>query len=195
MTLTVATTSCTAEESARFITLWWNNLHRKLNHRYGPFSYLWAHEHTKRRYSHLHLLGSLELEPSELSAMWLQVTGSSFIVDVQPVESARAADYLAKYCTEQATLRASPEYRHMQGKRFYSKSRDVKFADFRNQAEDIEASGEWRRLDIPYHELVRRARAAGGSEVQRLAVVPSCTLQAEDSDLARMLRGAHESAC
>jgi hypothetical protein len=188
LTLTVNTNSVSAVASASRITKWWHTLHRSLSRDYGPFSYVWAHEHTKRGWSHLHFLTTLELKPSALSSRWRHVTGDSFIVDVQPVESDRASDYLAKYCTEQATLRATPEYAHMVGKRFYSKSRDIRFAPFRNGSSD-EGASTWTRIPIPYHELVRRLRAKDGEVIQRLAVVPGCTVQADGSELAALFGG------
>jgi hypothetical protein len=142
----------------------------------------------------LHFLSTLQVERAALSTRWQHVTGDSFIVDVQPVESDRASDYLAKYCTEQATLRATPEYAHLVGKRFYSKSRDIRFAPFRNGAAADEGASTWTRIPIPYHELVSRLRAKDAEVIQRLAVVPGCTAQAEGTELAALFGGSHESA-
>jgi hypothetical protein len=194
LTLTVNTNSVSAVASARFIKKWWNTLRVGLARDYGRFSYVWAHEDTKRGWSHLHFLTTLQVEPAALSTRWRHVTGDSFIVDVQPVESDRASDYLAKYCTEQATLRATPEYAHMVGKRFYSTSRDIHFAPFRNGVDAEEDAGDWSRIPVPYHELVNRLRAKGAEVTQRLAVVPGSIVQADGSDLAALFGGSHESA-
>jgi hypothetical protein len=189
LTLTVNTNSVSAAASASRIKEWWHTLHVGLSRDYGHSSYVWAHEHTQRGWSHLHLLTTLELEPSALSTRWRHVTGDSFIVDVQPVESDRASDYLAKYCTEQATLRATPEYAHMVGKRFYSTSRDIRFQPFRNGRNPDEGASPWTRIPIPYHEIVARLRAKDAEVTQRLAVVPGCAVQAEGTELAALFGG------
>jgi hypothetical protein len=180
MTLTVDAKSCSAEESARLITRWWDALHMRLQRARGRFSYIWAHD----------FLTSLELQSSELSGLWRSITGSSFIVDVQPISNERAADYLAKYCTEQATLRGQAEYRHMRGRRFYSTSRDIHFAPFRGQPAELAGDTAWRRLDVPYREMVSRLRAKGAAPIERLSVVPGCTIAAGDYELAALLGGS-----
>lgn len=177
-TLTVWTEQCTAERSYELVKYWWSLLRRRLGRAYGKFSFVWIQESTKAGYAHLHLFCSLDVTWAELSALWLEVTGGSYIVDVEPVESERASSYLAKYCTEQARQRAEPGYGHLKGKRFFSKSADVQFGPFRqSQGEEVEVpdhyagtvweTGEtvrvkaWQRVSIPYWERVRQLRGRG----------------------------------
>lgn len=170
-TLTVWTEQCAPEASYALVKHWWDNLSRRLRREHGSFSFVWIQESTKAGYAHLHLFTSLDVPQAELSAMWLEVTGGSFIVDVEPVSSERASSYLAKYCTEQARLRAEPGYEHLKGKRFFSKSRDVQFAPFRTEGAreevidfetgEVRHVSQWRRRDVPYWERVEHLAARG----------------------------------
>jgi hypothetical protein len=215
-TLTVRVGSCSAEESSRLITRWWDNLSRRLRRQFGKFSFIWIMEHTEAGYAHLHLLVSLDLAaiaPVEASARradiaawldrrkaaelgsspvawslafvsneWREVTGGSYVVDVAPVESERASKYITKYCSQQARQRAQAGYEHLQGRRFYSTSRDIQFAPFRTAGATterldtdtgaIEEVSEWRRIEVPYWEFVEAKKRSMTPAVQRVAGVP-----------------------
>lgn len=134
-TTTVRTSSCSAAESYVFASVAWNRLRTALRRDYGAFSYVKVVEPTKKGYAHHHLLMSLSVPIGELSTRWLAATGTSWVVDVQPVQSERAANYLAKYCAKQA-----PALRELLGEesprlKMYSKSRDVAFTALRGSSE------------------------------------------------------------
>lgn len=202
-TLTIGTSSCTAEASSAVLKHGWHLLHRRLVRAFGPFSYLWTHELTKAGYGHLHLLCSLDLaaqapadagvrwsaisswlDPAKAAALgntpaawalawlsqaWRECSGGSYIVDVAPVESASAGSYLAKYCTQQASLRALPGYEHLHSQRFFTKSRDVQFAPFLAPSED----GGWVPWARPYWDAVGVLRSLGGvAPIQRVQGSP-----------------------
>lgn len=182
-TLTIRTSTCTAAESSALVKRSWNRLRTALNDRYGKFSYIWTLEHTKAGYAHLHLVTSLSVRSSELSALWLKASGGSWIVDVEPVRSDRASSYLAKYCTQQARQRVEPDYVHLKGTRFFSKSRDVEFDPFRPVGERVElldqetgevtAQSAYRRIDVPYWEAVELLKGQGRvAVVERVQGVP-----------------------
>lgn len=185
-TLTVWTETCTAEESSRLITGWWDTLGKRLRKQYGKFSYIWLMEQTKQGYAHLHLLTSLDIEQTALSSDWRDIAGA-WVVDVQPVHSDRAGDYVAKYCTQQAQQRLEPGYEHLKGRRFYSTSRDVHMEPFRALGDRTtvlnEDTGElrqvsaFRRVDVPYHQLVAGYRSRGLDPIrQRLNGSPWAVL-------------------
>ena len=185
-TLTIWTETMPAAWSDVAITKAWNRLRTNLVRRFGPISYVWLREHTKAGYAHLHLLCDLPIAQADLSDLWRDATGGSYIVDVQPVESARASDYLAKYCTQEATARGEPGMEHMRGRRLFSTSRDIKFAPFKAPGTRIEfldeETGEltmrsaYRTMSVPYwveHERLKRAH--GPPIVERLHGQPSAT--------------------
>jgi hypothetical protein len=123
-----------------------------------------------------------------------QVLGAgvgSFQVRLEPINSRRAADYLAKYCAQEATRRANIEW--MRGKRQFVKSRGIRFSAFRRVAEAV--VGDPRpRLEItpvPFWELVKQlARVREPVEV-RSRCVPRVRFAAFRPDVAPR-RGAVE---
>jgi hypothetical protein len=152
-----------------FLTRSWNRLRTKLAALYGRHTFVWTREHTKAGWPHLHLLTSFQLEPGELSALWLEATGNSWIVDTQPADSQRAATYLAKYTTQEATSGMRPKYA-----RAFSRSRDLVFESFRPHSEDPSA---WSLVAKPYWLMARNFATAGREVIrQKLRGVPSCTI-------------------
>src|SRR6185312_1369423 len=139
-TLTVWTETMPAKWSDWAITAAWNRLRTTLVRRFGPLSYVWIREHTKRGYAHLHLVADLPIERADLSDLWREASGGSYVVDVQPVETQYVADYLSKYCTQEATTRNEPGMEHMKGRRLFSKSRDVRFDPFRAPGAKVEVT-------------------------------------------------------
>lgn len=132
----------------------WNILRTNLVRDFGKFSYVWVVESTKAGIAHLHLLCSLDVDPSELARRWELATGDSYVVDVEPIESGRAADYLAKYITQQVGDRPA----ELKGTRVFSKSRDVQFEPFRRKSDDASA---WFRWSRPYWDAIGRLVQSG----------------------------------
>jgi hypothetical protein len=185
-TLTIWTETMPAAWSDLAIAKFWNNLRTKLVKYYGRIAYVWIREHTQQGYAHLHLLCDLPIEQSDLSDLWKESSGGSYIVDAEPVESDQASDYLAKYCTQEATARAQPGMEHMRGRRLFSCSRGIKFAPFKAPGTRVEhldeETGEltmrsaWRIMTVPYWSEHRRlVRAHGPPIIERIAGQPSAT--------------------
>lgn len=185
-TLTIWTQTMPARWSDVAITLAWNKLNQNLWHKYGAYSYVWIREHTKAGYAHLHLVCSLDITPGKLSAMWRKASGGSYIVDVQPVETENVADYIAKYCTQEATARREPGNEHLRHKRLFSCSRNIKFAAFRAPAQRVthldEDTGEitsrspWKIVDRPYWTERNRLRMVHGPPIiERVMGQPGAT--------------------
>lgn len=183
-TLTVRAGTCTMEESHTLIKGWWNRLRGRLTREYGKFSYVWIAESQKSGYAHLHLLLTMDMSGSKLSALWREVTGGSWVVDVQPVESERASQYLAKYCSQQARQRAEPGYEHLKNKQLFNHSRDIVFAPFRKPGETIPhtnlETGEvtersvWTVWPIPYWSRREQHKRQGLTpKVEKVQGVPS----------------------
>jgi len=175
-TLTIWTKTCTPVESFELVTKAWHKLRTRLQQLYGHFSFVWTIEATKRGYAHLHLLTSLPIARRELSDRWRQASGGSFVVDTQPIASAKASNYLAKYCVQQATLRQEPAWAQLAGKRMFSKSRDVVFEPFRTRSED--AGGAWEVWERPYWDAAARLRSVAPVACERVAGVPSLVVRA-----------------
>lgn len=166
-TLTLSTKSCTAVESFEVITGYWNNCHRGLTKAHGRFSYLWVVEATAQQYAHLHLLCSLQVSNHELHGRWHTATHGSFGAKVEPVRSDRAANYLAKYCAKQATLRRQPGWEVLAGKRVFSKSSDLHFESFKPVGD-----GTWEMLSRPYWESAAELRRSARVLSERTKGVP-----------------------
>lgn len=175
-TLTVWTETCTAVESFEHVQASWNRLRTTLTKHYGKFSYVWTVEATKQGYAHLHLLTTLKISRGELSRRWREASRGSFIVDVQPIHSTRAANYLAKYCVQQATLRQDPAWAQLAGKRMFSKSRGIEFDPFRG-AESV-SDKAWEVVAVPYWEMAARLRAGAPVRSERVRGVPVLTVAA-----------------
>lgn len=185
-TLTIWTETMPAQWSDKAISAFWNHLRRDLVRWFGPMAYVWLREHTKAGYAHLHLLTDMPITQADLSAMWEEVSGGSYIVNVAPVESEKVSDYLAKYCTQEATARATPEGAHLKGKRLFSTSRGVKFAPFRPPGAKVEVLNEgtgevrmvsvWKITPVPYwNERARLAREHGPPTIERVIGQPGAT--------------------
>lgn len=184
-TLTIWTKVCTPVESFRLISEAWNRVRTALVRKHGPFAYVWTVEPTERDYAHLHLLTSLAVERSELSRRWRAATRSeldrankstasgSWVVDVQASAGERAANYLAKYVTKQATMRRDPEWQELRGKRVFSKSAGVHFQPFRSKVEEAAGWQVWHR---PYWEAAAALRSAGVVLREQVAGVPALSV-------------------
>lgn len=188
-TLTVQTGSCTPRASSLLITGWWRLLRQRMNTLHGRFSFVWILEHTKNGYAHLHLLASCPATRKELKAAWSAISNGSYIVKVLPVTSGQAADYLAKYCSQQARDRTLPGMEHMRGRRFFSKSQDVQFAPFMTPGEHVELLNEgtgelhqvstWELSAAAYWpERNRLAREHGPAVLERVQGVPMAVFPA-----------------
>lgn len=185
-TLTIWTELMPARWSDQHITWAWNRLRTTLVRKFGPISYIWIREHTQAGYAHLHLVCDLPIEKMDLSALWKEASGGSYIVDVQPVETQYVADYLSKYCTQEATARALPGMEHLANKRLFSKSRDVRFEPFKAPGAKIEITDQetgevrqvspWRIGNRPYWtERKRLSREHGPPIRERIHGQPSAT--------------------
>jgi hypothetical protein len=158
-------TASEVAEANQHLSWSFNRFRTKLKERCGELAYIWTREHTDARWPHLHLLSNVALSPSELSAMWYEASGDSWIVDAQEVDSARAASYLAKYCAAEATSELRPR-----GARAFSKSRNVTFCPFRRPAAP---ESHWVPVPVPFWVAVRNARASGATlKVVRIAGTP-----------------------
>ena len=175
-TLTIWTETCTPVESFDVVTKAWHKLRTRLQQVHGRFSFVWTIEATKQGYAHLHLLTSLPITRRELSDRWRQASGGSFIVETQPIASAKASNYLSKYCVQQATLRQDPAWAQLAGKRMFSKSRDVQFEPFRTRSEG--AGGAWEVWERPYWDAAAKLRSVAPVASERVAGVPSLTVRA-----------------
>ncbi len=176
-TLTIWTETCTPVESFELVTKAWHKLRTRLQQVHGRFSFVWTIEAMKRGYAHLHLLTSLPISRRELSDRWRQASGGSFIVDTQPIASAKASNYLAKYCVQQATLRQDPAWAQLAGKRMFSKSRDVQFEPFRTRSEG--AGGAWEVWEPPTRPPAAWSGAYRRASSSRRCLVPSSSRQAK----------------
>lgn len=142
-------------ESHQRVKRAWNYIRTVVAQRNGgPFRYVWVSESTKAGIGHLHILTEYDIAGSELARLLLQATGDSFICDVEPVSSDRAATYVAKYVMQQVAQRPV----ELKGSRVYSKSRSVQFEPFRPPSEHPE---EWSRWQKPYWEAVALVAARG----------------------------------
>lgn len=166
-TLTLSTHMCSAPESFEDVTDYWDNCRRGLQKAHGRFSYVWTIEPTKQGYAHLHLLCSLRISNHELHGRWHTSTHGSFGAKVESVRSDRAANYLAKYCAKQASLRAQPGWDHLKHKRVFSKSRDVQFEPFKPAGD-----GTWEVVDRPYWDSAELLRGSGRVVAERVKGIP-----------------------
>lgn len=167
-TLPIDTKSCTGPESFALVTRAWHALCKALQKVYGRFSFVWTVEATKRGYAHLHVLTTLRVSAHELHDRWHTASSGSYMVKALPVNDKRVANYLAKYCVQQATLRRQPGWESLKGRRLFSKSRDVQFEPF-----TPEGDGSWQVVDRPYWDLAARLRQEGHVLAERTKGVPS----------------------
>lgn len=166
-TLTLSTNTCTAPESFTVITSAWNRCHTLLSKHYGRYSYVWTVEATSQGYAHLHLLSSLRISSHAMHGRWHQATGGSFGAKVEPARSSRAADYLAKYCAKQATLRRLPGWDALRNRRAFSKSRNIEFEPFRSPG-----GGDWSVMPRAYWDVAEQLRGSGVVLAERVTGVP-----------------------
>ena len=194
-TLTIWTETMPAQWSDKSIVAFWNLFRTRMVRWFGPTAYVWIREHTKAGYAHLHLLCDQPISQADVSSMWKDASGGSYIVNVEPIESDRAGDYLAKYCTQEATARRQIGNEHLKGKRLFSKSRGITFAAFRPPGQKVahldEESGEitmrsvWKILQVPYwDERNRLTRAHGPPIVERIIGQPGATFDTSRPELA-----------
>ena len=134
---------------------------------------------------HLHLLTNYDPGRSVLSAVWMKATGDSWVTDDEPIrDEGNAANYIAKYCTEQATIRRQAAWADLRHKHNFGKSQNVAFEPFRAKAERTavdEQTGEvvsaWERIDVPYWTYVAQLKGRLRPVVERVQGTPSIVLQ------------------
>jgi len=175
-TLTTWTELCTPAESFTRVQEGWNRLRTRITQEREDFRYVWTVEATKKGYAHLHLLTNEHRSRRELSAAWRTASGGSFVVDAQPVTSTAAANYLSKYCVQQATLRQTAEWSELKGKRLFSKARVIQFEPFRQRAQE---SGGWAVWDHPYWDAEWRLRLAGDVLERNVSGVPGLSVRVD----------------
>jgi hypothetical protein len=176
-TLTIWTETCTPIDSYKLVTDSWNIVRRNLSRDYGKFSYVWVMESTRRGYAHLHLLTSVAVPHAEISRRWAAATGGSFVVDVQSAASERAANYLAKYCTQQATARREDPTGKLWHRHVFGKSRDIAFEPFRTPSAD---DGEWYHWKRPYKDALELLGDLAVLEVNKTDRTPYAVLRASE---------------
>lgn len=198
-TLTVSTRSCTAAESYHVVKAAWDRLHKVLREHYGSFSYVWVRETTQRGYAHLHVLVSLDLAQRELKDRWFKASRGSHQAKVERVTDEGAANYLAKYVSQEATERRRAWMAEGQRDRNYGKSGDVRFPCFRCGEEHPTARTEggkvvhvpcprpddyvaWLRWAQPYKEAVELLGRVGELEASKLEGVPAAVFSAAGVD-------------
>lgn len=198
-TLTVSTQGCTAAQSYRVVKAAWNRLHAVLRKHYGAFSYVWVRETTQRGYAHLHVLTSLTITQRELKNRWFSASRGSHQAKVEGVTDEGAANYLAKYVSQEATERRRAWTADGERDRNYGKSGDVRFPCFRCGEEHPTARKEggkvvhvpcprpddyvaWLRWAQPYKEAVELLERVARVERAELAGVPAAVLSADGID-------------
>jgi hypothetical protein len=194
-TLTLSTERCTAAESFKVVTAAWNIVRRNLVRDYGPFSYVWVMETTKRGYAHLHLLTSLDIDKRELKRRWYHATDGSYQVDVQSAASERAANYITKYCAQQAHERRRQGNDALRHKHVYGKSMDVRLPCFRcgqphavGQESCATTDEGWVRWQQPYKDAVELLSREMALEAAQFTKTPCAALRASEGlDLAALL--------
>jgi len=180
-----------AESVAQFerIQACWNRARLALSRRAKragvELKYVWVIETTKAGMPHLHLLTNYDPGRSMLSAVWKRATGDSWVTDDEPIrDEGNAANYIAKYCTEQATIRRQAAWADLRHKHNFGKSQNIAFEPFRAKAERTEVdeqTGElvtaWERIDVPYWTYVAQLKGRLWPVVERVQGTPSIVLQ------------------
>ena len=180
-----------AESVAQFerIQACWNRARLALSRRAKragiELKYVWVIETTKAGMPHLHLLTNYDPGRSMLSAVWKRATGDSWVTDDEPIrDEGNAANYIAKYCTEQATIRRQAAWADLRHKHNFGKSQTIAFEPFRAKAERTavdEQTGElvtaWERIDVPYWTYVAQLKGRLRPVVERVQGTPSIVLQ------------------
>jgi len=157
-----------AESVAQFerIQACWNRARLALSRRAKrggiELKYVWVIETTKAGMPHLHLLTNYDPGRDE----------------------GNTANYIAKYCTEQATIRRQAAWADLRHKHNFGKSQNVAFEPFRAKAERTavdEHTGElvtaWERIDVPYWTYVAQLKSRLRPVVERVQGTPSIVLQ------------------
>ncbi len=180
-----------AESVAQFerIQACWNRARLALSRRAKregiELKYVWVIETTKAGMPHLHLLTNYDPGRSVLSAVWMRATGDSWVTDDERIrDEGNAANYIAKYCTEQATIRRQAAWADLRHKHNFGKSQNIAFEPFRAKAERTEVdeqTGEvvtaWERIDVPYWTYVAQLKGRLRPVVERVQGTPSIVLQ------------------
>ena len=101
LTLTIQNDGSKSEaEAARLLSRGWTLLRKRLMRRHNltALPFLAVFEAHKSGFPHLHIILRMKfIKQSEISALWLELTGSS-VVDIRAVKSRSAvAWYVAKY--------------------------------------------------------------------------------------------------
>jgi hypothetical protein len=127
-TLTLNTSGRTADESFDDLQEAWGKLHDRMTRTFGRVEYVWVVEPTRAGYAHMHLLVNRYIPQAWMSVNWLKVTGDSRIVHVERLTGRRAAAYLAKYVSKEATRRLASA--GLKRRRLFGRSKGVKFDSF-----------------------------------------------------------------
>jgi hypothetical protein len=167
-TLTIRTSTCTPWESFELVARAWDRLSKRVKRQYGPFEYVWTREATKRGFAHLHVCASVSIDQAWLSSAWLECTGGSWIVDVQPIESEKVANYLAKYVVSQACSRPRGPGGEASKLNVYGHSKGVVFEPFTRAPEGSHVIV----ADLPYRDALALL-PRDGRQVVKLKGAPS----------------------
>lgn len=84
------------------IMKYWNLLVKRLKYYYPHILIFWSKEYTKRGMAHIHYLTNQALDGAWLSRVWLEITGTSYIVQCGNTtgEIRNPAGYMLKYLTK-----------------------------------------------------------------------------------------------
>ena len=153
----------------KHLTASFNRFRLAAKRRWPEYAYLWAREHTVKRWPHLHMACNVNIDMDTLSAMWLKATGDSWIVDPKEDETIEHGSYFAKYVCDEAISSIRPRYA-----RAFSKSRAVKMDPFRPKSEHPQT---WRLSKRAYWATVTLRIEAGDVPArQKSAGTPWCIL-------------------
>jgi len=128
------------DEQHRYITERWNALRTRLKREIGDFSYIWVREEQDSGLPHLHVLVSRYLPHAVVSTAWSELGGGE-IVDIQRVDTRKAAHYVGKYLTKNA-LSGFPD-----GIRRYGTSQDI---DLAVRGGESDSESDWRLVMDDY---------------------------------------------
>jgi hypothetical protein len=104
MTLTLDPSTCTPEESIRYIRACWNKFRTYLRRRYGSkIVFITVLELQQSGYAHLHVLVDRFISQAWISDAW-QALGGGRIVDIRFIDVHRVSAYLSKYLTKELLL-------------------------------------------------------------------------------------------
>jgi hypothetical protein len=167
-------------EANLHLTASFNRFRLAAKRRWPEYAYLWAREHTVKRWPHLHLACNVNIDRNTLSAMWFKATGDSWIVDPKEDETIEHGSYFAKYVCDEAISSVRPRYA-----RAFSKSRAVKMDPFRKKSEHPDT---WRLAKRAYWQTLSLRIAMGDTVArQKTQGTPWCvlTLAHDDTKMRR----------